>query len=123
MQSMGFGAAISMVIVMFNLILRFIIIALIEWIGEDTYSERLSSITNAVFMATFFNTGILLLLVNGDMTEHPPAFITKYMVGQWYDYVPGWYTTVGYQIVFTMIINVFMPFSALTMSYVLPLVN
>jgi len=88
--------AISMVIVAFNLVLRFIIIALIEWIGEDTYSERLSSITNAVFMATFFNTGILLLLVNANVTEHPPIFLTKYLKGQWYDYVPGWYTTVGY---------------------------
>lgn len=74
--SFGLGTAISLVIVIFNLVLRFIIIALIEWIGEDTYSERLSSITNAVFMATFFNTGILLLLVNANVTEHPPHFLT-----------------------------------------------
>lgn len=72
--------------------------------GEDTCSEQLASITNGVFIAQFFNTGILLLLVNGNMTEHEPYFITKYIKGPFYDYQPLWYSNVGFKIVQTMLI-------------------
>jgi hypothetical protein len=58
------------VIVIINLILKTVTIMGIEWVGEDTNSEQLTSITNGVFIAQFFNTGILILLVNGNMTEH-----------------------------------------------------
>ena len=70
------GTSISFIIIAVNLILKTTIIALITWIGEDTVSEQLASITNGVFYAQFFNTGILLLLVNANMTEHGPKFIT-----------------------------------------------
>ena len=66
------GTSISFIIIAVNLILKTVIIKLITWIGEDTVSEQLSSITNGVFYAQFFNTGILLLLVNANMTEHQP---------------------------------------------------
>lgn len=61
-----------MFIVVINLILKESIIALITWVGEDTISEQLASITNGVFYAQFFNTGILLLLVNANLSEHQP---------------------------------------------------
>lgn len=75
-------------IIAINLILKSVIIKGITWVGEDTNSEQLSSITNGVFFAQFFNTGILLLLVNGNLTEHPPYFLTKYFRGPFYDYMP-----------------------------------
>lgn len=115
---MGFG--ISMVIVAYNTVLRMIIIALITWVAEDTYSARLAEITNGVFVATFFNTAIVLLLVNANLTEHAPHFLTEALAGQWYDYVPGWYSTVGYSIVFTMVINCFMPFVSVGTAWGLP---
>ena len=59
-------------IVIVNTILKLVTIKGIEWVGEDTNSEQLTSITNGVFIAQFFNTGILILLVNGNMTEHSP---------------------------------------------------
>jgi hypothetical protein len=59
--------------------LKIIIIKGITWVGEDTNSEQLSSITNGVFIAQFFNSGILLLLVNGNISEHPPYSLTKYV--------------------------------------------
>lgn len=96
---------------------------LITWVQEDTYSERLASITNGVFVATFFNTGFLLLMVNANMSEHKDwPILPSILTGQWYDYVPGWYSTVGYTIVYTMIINVVMPFVALGMAWGMPFV-
>ena len=66
------GTSISFIIIAINLILKKVIIYLIESIRHDTYSVRLSNITNGIFIAQFFNTGILLLLVNANMTEHSP---------------------------------------------------
>jgi hypothetical protein len=56
-----------------------------------------------------------LLLVNANLTEHQPKFITKYVsTGKFYDYMPLWYVDVGSKIVKTMAINAFvMPFSGL----------
>jgi hypothetical protein len=51
MVSKVFGSSIAFVIVIINLILKAIIIASITWVGEDTNSEQLSSITNGVFAA------------------------------------------------------------------------
>ena len=82
-----------------NLILKKLIIFLIEWVGEDTFSEQLSSITNGVFYAQFFNTGLLLLLVNANMTEHHPSFITSKVSNQYYDYSPEWYADVGQKLI------------------------
>jgi len=103
-----------------NLILKTVIIKGITWVGEDTNSEQLSSITNGVFVAQFFNTGILLVLVNGNMTEHSPKFITKFIKGTFYDYMPDWYANVGFKIVQTMIINAIMPYVALATSFIVP---
>jgi hypothetical protein len=92
-KSMGsvLSLSITAVIIAFNLVLKKVIIAAITWVGEDTYSERLASITNGVFIAQFFNAGLLLPLVNANLTEHPPAFITSILNGAYYDYSPEWY--------------------------------
>jgi|TARA_B110000285_G_scaffold209861_1_gene251219 hypothetical protein len=66
------GTSISFAIVAINTILKEMIIFLITWIGEDTVSAQLASITNGVFYAQFLNTGILLLLLNANMEEFSP---------------------------------------------------
>jgi len=83
------GTSVAFFIVIVNTILKIFIIKLIEWIGEDTFSKRLTSITNMVFIAQFFNTGILLLLVNANLSEHSGIPFYKIVsFGQFYDYAP-----------------------------------
>lgn len=45
------GGVMSFSIVAINTILRLVMITLIKWIGEDTHSQQLKSITNGVFAA------------------------------------------------------------------------
>lgn len=45
------GLAVTAIILVVNNILKIVIIKGIEWVGEDTNSEQLSSITNGVFVA------------------------------------------------------------------------
>jgi len=61
--------AVTVVIVVINVILKMITIELVVWIGYDTVSELMTKITNGVFLALFFNTGILLLLVYANLSE------------------------------------------------------
>ncbi len=93
--SKALGQSIAFIIIGVNIVLKTVIIKLITWIGEDTISERLASITNGVFYAQFFNTGFLLLLVNANITEHGPHVFTRFFRGRYYDYIPDWYGDVG----------------------------
>lgn len=67
-----FGTAIAFVIIAVNLVLKTVIIKLITWIKVDTESEQLTAISTGVFIAQFFNTGLLVLFVNANLTEHEP---------------------------------------------------
>ena len=82
-------------------------IYLTKWIGFTTVTQLMKEISNRVFMVLFFNTGILLVLVNANL-EDVSVILSKLFDGQFYDYSPEWYGTVGYTIVQTMLVNAFM---------------
>jgi len=117
------GVCITLIIIIFNTILKLVIINAITWVGEDTYSERLASITNGVFVAQFFNTGLLLTLVNANITEHSPKFVTQFFSGEHYDYGPDWYDQVGSKITQTMLINAILPYVGLCTTILIPKVK
>jgi len=50
-KSLVIGQSIAFTIIAINLVLKIVIIKSITWVGEDTNSEQLSSITNGVFVA------------------------------------------------------------------------
>jgi len=60
---------LSYVLTIINFILRTICIALIDWVGFATETERLSKTTTITFVVQFFNTAFLLLLVGANMSE------------------------------------------------------
>jgi len=98
------------VIIGINIVLKMITIALIEWIGYDTYSELMTKITNGVFYALFFNTGILLTLVYANLSEVSIGLgLDSIFTGPYPDYTPDWYNIVGGTLVSTMLLNAFMP--------------
>lgn len=99
---------IMVAIIAINYILKAMTISLITWIGYDTHSELMTKITNGVFVALFFNTGILLLLTNANFSDVSP-FLGKIFSGTYYDYSPQWYAMVGSVLVSTMNLNAFMP--------------
>ena len=89
------GTAISFIIIIVNTILKMVTIRLVEFIQEDTLSEQLSSVTIYVFVAQFFNTAFILLLVNANLSEHNIPYFKEWLNGRFYDYSPLWYENVG----------------------------
>jgi hypothetical protein len=59
---------ITVVITVVNLVIRDIIIWMIKKVGYKTNTAEISAIMICVFIATFFNTGILLLLADADFS-------------------------------------------------------
>ena len=77
-----------------NVVLKMTAIALFSWIGYDTHSELMTKITNGVFILQFFNTGILLILVNANLADVSSA-LGNIFNSTFYDYSPRWYAIVG----------------------------
>lgn len=98
------------------MILRIILISLIKWIGEDTHSAQLKSITNGIFVVLFCNTGFLVLLAYANMGEFSGWF-ASFFNNYYYDFTANWYTVVGYSYLKTLLINCFFPFVEFGIAY------
>lgn len=105
---LGITNVVTGFIVVVNTILKEFAVRLITWIGYDTHSELITKITNGVFIALFFNTAIILLLVNANFAQyHLP--LDKFFNGRFSDYEVNWFRYVGYPLTQTMILNAGMP--------------
>ena len=56
------------------------------------------------------------MVVNANLTEHEPKFLTEYARGAFYDYMPNWYISVGLKNQLTMLIQCVMPFINLVIN-------
>ena len=108
MQAFLASNGVTVFIVALNVVLKMTAISLISWIGYDTHSETMTKITNGVFLLQFFNTAILLILVNANLSD-VSSFLGNIFDGTFYDYSPQWYATVGNTLIETMLLNAFMP--------------
>jgi len=45
------------------------------------------------------NTGILLIVVSANLSEHTNFPLVNYLQGTFYDYAPQWYISVGYLLI------------------------
>ena len=100
MTTLIFTNAVTVCIIAMNYVLKQIAMILITWIGYDTYSELMVKITNGIFIVLFFNTGLLLTLVNANLSDVSMSeFLSSIFDGRYYDYSSQWYAKVGYTIV------------------------
>jgi hypothetical protein len=106
--SLFYNQAASQSIVVINYLLRFFIIVLIKYIGKDTESAQTRLITNGVFIVQFFNTGILLLLVNANLTEQSSILGVIFSGGS-ADFDSEWFKQIGNTVVAAMIYNIVWP--------------
>lgn len=70
--SLVLSKSIAFFIVAVNIFLKEAIVEMSKWIGESTVSKEQAVTVNAVFLAQFINTGLLILIVNANLQEHFP---------------------------------------------------
>ena len=85
---------------------NFIMDKLFDWLTEleahRSLSQKIASNSLKTFIAEFFNTGFIVLLVNAKLTEANNQMFR----GKFDDFNPLWYSTVGVTFLYTMIISV-----------------
>lgn len=100
----GISESVSVAVTVVNTIIRTINIILIKFIGYHTESEEITVIMISIFVATFFNTGILLLLADADLTQN--RFISWIPLrGPYPDLTENWYLNIAPSLIFTMLLN------------------
>ncbi len=97
--------------------LRIVCIWLVDWIGYETETERLSQITTITFIVQFFNSAFLLLMTNANLSEYFFSFGLTF--GSFPDFNTAWFRTVGDVIVDAMVFNAFSPIIEIGVSWAL----
>lgn len=101
--------SVKFLIIAINLVLRILIIKLITYIGVDTESEQTRLITNGVFVVQFFNTALLLLVVNANLAEQGfPLNVMSSSRGL-SDFSHLWFSDIGVTLTGAMLFNVYYP--------------
>lgn len=103
-----YNSAIQYMIVGINYVLRLFIIKLIIYLGKDTESEQTKLITNGVFIVQFFNTALLLLMVNANLTEQSD-FLGSFFARKITDFNTIWFADIGNTLIGAMIFNLYWP--------------
>eukprot|EP00397_Hematodinium_sp_SG-2012_P005840 GEMP01005864.1.p1 GENE.GEMP01005864.1~~GEMP01005864.1.p1 ORF type:complete len:645 (+),score=98.37 GEMP01005864.1:250-1935(+) len=94
----------AFVIVLVNLILQYAVIFLTKLEQPLSLSSYYSSLATKIFVAQFFNTAIIILLVNAEIFTN--IFKLK---GGLEDFHRQWYSRVGVAIILTMLVQAFSP--------------
>lgn len=100
-------SALSYLLIGINYILRTVCIMLVDWIGFDTETVRLSKTTTVTFIVQFFNSAFLLLMTNANLSNQPVSF--GLVAGSYPDFDSAWFRSVGDIIVAAMVFNVYYP--------------
>lgn len=100
--------AVTFVILFINYFARIFIIFLYKYLGYHTFSLQGNAIKKGVFLTQFFNTAILLLLVNANLSDTDLLF-KEYFNGQYRDFSWNWYNDISASILQTMFLNAFIP--------------
>lgn len=91
-----------------NVILTKVVVWSVQYIGFSSHSETFTMSSILIFVMTFFNTAILLLLGNADIRAQIP-FLGWLLHGKYNDYSTDWFNDIGDILVVSMIINIFIP--------------
>ena len=92
--------------------------AIIELIGCRTESEKLIYTSLAIFAAQFFNTALLITIVNANFSNSSYQILRWLCEGNDPDFNQRWFVVVGNVITGSMFANIFMPLIEAIVSYV-----
>jgi len=98
---------VSALVSVVNIIIRTVNIKLVNYISYHTHSDATSGIMVSVFVASFINTGIILLFTNAYLGYSFLSFIP--INSQYSDIDKNWYLDISTALVKTMLIMACFP--------------
>ena len=100
------GYMFSILIAIFGTILRNIIIALINFIGQRTFAKQFQKTLEVLFVTFFINSIFVIVLVNTNLEKTRLPILKDLFTGQFTDFSRDWYDKIGSIIVFSQIIMI-----------------
>ena len=100
--------SVTFLISVINMLIRTVNVRLIDKIGFHTWSQTTSAVMTSIFISSFINTGIILLLTNADLKYSIFSWIP--LNNQYSDLSLDWYSDIGTSLVKTMIIMAVFPY-------------
>lgn len=91
-----------------NIIIRTLNIKLVDYISFHTHSQATGAIMLSIFVASFINTGVILLFTNANLDHSILSFVPK-PTGQYPDIDKNWYLDISSALVKTMLIMACFP--------------
>lgn len=117
-QSGGYAISqlVTIAITVVNTIIRTLCIMLIKMVGYHTETGEIAAITLTIFVATFFNTGVLLLLADADLSQVKMLSWIP-LKGVFPDLTEQWYIIIAPSMVSVMALNSVYPYIDFGISY------
>lgn len=104
------GELVTVVITVINIIIKFICRILISWIGYATLTADITAYMCAVYITTFFNTAILLLLADANLSQVKVlSWLPGLQKGPFPDLTEEWYLVIAPSLILTMFLNAISP--------------
>jgi hypothetical protein len=91
-----------------NILLKLVLRIIIKHERRHDKTEEVVSTTFLLFIVTYINTAVLLLLININLDFSLPSWFPLFS-GDYEEFDVGWYNTIGSSIIMTMIIGIVQP--------------
>jgi hypothetical protein len=111
------GELVTVAITVVNIIIRSLCIFLLKKVGYHTETEEITAIMMTIFIATFFNTAILLLLADADLQQVKLLSWIPGLNGPFPDLTEQWYIIIGPSMILTMFLNSIYPWIDFGISF------
>ena len=109
----AFKVLIPIIVIGLNVAIKTITILLVKWIGYETKSQEISKIQSIVFLLTFWNSAISILLINtnfGDPNKpDQQGFLSFLFNGKFTDFSDEWFNEISFFFVSPMFLQTIYP--------------
>ena len=104
LKYLSISKGIAFIIPLLNILIDLLLGCLTSFEKNTTLSKEMSSNMCKVFFIEFIDSCVLLILINTKIGKNIPI-----LSGTFDDFSYGWYRKVGIVLIYSMIINIFMP--------------
>lgn len=95
--------------------MRSVLIYFTSLLGPETYTQETYQVKLAVFVTTFMNSGLLIILMTANSNV---PILKEIFKGEYADFTSNWFDSVGTLIVTNLLINSFYPLIELVIGYI-----
>ena len=108
---------LPLLIIIFNVLLKFLAIILVEWLDIENKTVNISIIQSVVFLLMFFNSALAILLINANIEGFNDNGL--FFNGLYSDFSDDWFDKISMFFITPMFAQVIFPINAFLPGYII----